>query len=215
MARYTGPVCRLCRRERTKLFLKGERCYSMKCPVSEAVTDRHSRAYPPGEHGRDRMRQGSEYLGQLREKQKARRIYGLLERQFHNLYVEASRAPGITGENLLRMLEQRLDNVAFRAGWGASRSQARQFVRHGHVLVNGKRVDIPSYRVRKGDNVTLKSGTRENFSVRRNMDTLERQTPAWLETGDGGFSVAVLNPPLREHIDEPVQEQLIVELYSK
>ena len=124
MARYTGPVCRLCRRERTKLFLKGERCYSMKCPVSEAVTDRHSRAYPPGEHGRDRMRQGSEYLGQLREKQKARRIYGLLERQFHNLYVEASRAPGITGENLLRMLEQRLDNVAFRAGWGASRSQA-------------------------------------------------------------------------------------------
>jgi len=124
MARYTGPVCRLCRRERTKLFLKGERCYSMKCPVSEAVTDRHSRAYPPGEHGRDRMRQGSEYLGQLREKQKARRIYGLLERQFHNLYVEASRAPGITGENLLRMLELRLDNVAFRAGWGASRSQA-------------------------------------------------------------------------------------------
>ena len=137
MARYTGPVCRLCRRERTKLFLKGERCYSMKCPVSEAVTDRHSRAYPPGEHGRDRMRQGSEYLGQLREKQKARRIYGLLEKQFHNLYVEASRAPGITGENLLRMLEQRLDNVAFRAGWGASRSQARQFVRHGHVLVRG------------------------------------------------------------------------------
>ena len=150
MARYTGPVCRLCRRERTKLFLKGERCYSMKCPVSEAVTDRHSRAYPPGEHGRDRMRQGSEYLAQLREKQKARRIYGVLERQFHNLYVEASRAPGITGENLLRMLELRLDNVAFRAGWGASRAQARQFVRHGHVLVNGKRVTIPSYRVAPG-----------------------------------------------------------------
>jgi small subunit ribosomal protein S4 len=179
MARYTGPVCRLCRRERTKLFLKGERCYSLKCPVSEAVTDRHSRAYPPGEHGRDRMRQGSEYLTQLRN------------------------------------LELRLDNVVFRAGWGASRRQARQFVRHGHVLINGKRVDIPSYRVRKGDTVTLKSGSRENFSVRRNMDTLERQTPAWLETGDGGFSVAVLNPPLREHIDEPVQEQLIVELYSK
>jgi small subunit ribosomal protein S4 len=215
MARYTGPVCRLCRRERTKLFLKGERCYSLKCPVSEAVTDRHSRAYPPGEHGRDRMRQGSEYLNQLREKQKARRIYGILERQFRNLYEEANRAPGITGENLLRMLELRLDNVVFRAGWGASRAQARQFVRHGHVLVNGNRVTIPSYRVRKGDNVTFKVSSREMFHVRRNMDTLDRQTPPWLEVGDAGFAVQVLNPPLREHIDEPVQEQLIVELYSK
>ncbi len=215
MARYTGPVCRLCRRERTKLFLKGERCYSLKCPVSEAVTDRHSRAYPPGEHGRDRMRQGSEYLTQLREKQKARRIYGILERQFRNLYEEANRAPGITGENLLRMLELRLDNVVFRAGWGASRAQSRQFVRHGHVLVNGKRVTIPSYRVRKGDTVTLKTSSREMFYVRRNMDTLDRQTPPWLETGAAGFAVQVLNPPLREHIDEPVQEQLIVELYSK
>ncbi len=215
MARYTGPVCRLCRRERTKLFLKGERCYSLKCPVSEAVTDRHSRAYPPGEHGRDRMRQGSEYLSQLREKQKARRIYGILEKQFRNMYEEANRQPGITGENLLRNLELRLDNVVFRAGWGASRRQARQFVRHGHVQVNGKRVTIPSYRVRKGDTVTLRESTRGNFLVRRNMDTLERQTPAWLETGDAGFSVAVLNPPQREHIDEPLQEQLIVELYSK
>jgi small subunit ribosomal protein S4 len=215
MARYTGPVCRLCRRERTKLFLKGERCYSLKCPVSEAVTDRHSRAYPPGEHGRDRMRQGSEYLAQLREKQKARRIYGLLEKQFRNLYEEASRAPGITGENLLRMLELRLDNVVFRAGWGASRRQARQFVRHGHVLVNGKRVTIPSYRVRKGDTIALKSPSREMFAVRRNMDTLDRQRPPWLDAGDAGFVVQVLNPPLREHIDEPVQEQLIVELYSK
>ena len=200
MARYTGPVCRLCRRERTKLFLKGERCYSMKCPVSEAVTDRHSRAYPPGEHGRDRMRQGSEYLGQLREKQKARRIYGLLERQFHNLYVEASRAPGITGENLLRMLELRLDNVAFRAGWGASRSQARQFVRHGHVLVNGKRVTIPSYRVRQGDVVALKPSSRELFHVRRNMDTLDRQLPP--VAGDGGGPLrgpGVLAAPARAH----------------
>ena len=215
MARYTGPVCRLCRRERTKLFLKGERCYSLKCPVSEAVTDRHSRAYPPGEHGRDRMRQGSEYLTQLREKQKARRIYGLLERQFRNLYEEASRQPGITGENLLRMLELRLDNVVFRAGWAASRRQARQFVRHGHVLVDGKRVTIPSYRVRKGETVALKGASREMFAVRRNVDTLERPTPPWLEAGDAGFIVQVLNPPLREHIDEPVQEQLIVELYSK
>ena len=215
MARYTGPVCRLCRRERTKLFLKGERCYSMKCPVSEAVTDRHSRAYPPGEHGRDRMRQGSEYLGQLREKQKARRIYGLLERQFHNLYVEASRAPGITGENLLRMLELRLDNVAFRAGWGASRSQSRQFVRHGHVNVNGKRVTIPSYRVRKGDVVSLRPKSRSMIVVRHNLDTLERQIPAWLETGAEGAEVTVLEYPQREHIDVPVRESLIVELYSK
>ena len=215
MARYTGPVCRLCRRERTKLFLKGERCYSMKCPVSEAVTDRHSRAYPPGEHGRDRMRQGSEYLGQLREKQKARRIYGLLEKQFHNLYVEASRAPGITGENLLVMLELRLDNVTYRAGWGASRNQARQLVRHGHVSVNGRRVTIPSYRVRKDDVVTLKTVTRENFHVRRNRDTLDRQLAPWLEASDDGYAVTVLNIPLRENIDEPLQEQLIVELYSK
>jgi len=215
MARYTGPVCRLCRRERTKLFLKGERCFSLKCPVSEAVTDRHSRAYPPGEHGRDRMRQGSEYLAQLREKQKARRIYGVLEKQFRNLYEEADRLPGITGENLLRMLELRLDNVAFRAGWGASRAQARQFVRHGHVLVNAKRVTIPSYRVRKGDKITLKQASREVFVVRRNMDTLDRQRPAWLEASDSGFTVEVLTPPLRDHIDEPVQEQLIVEYYSK
>jgi len=215
MARYTGPVCRLCRRERTKLFLKGERCLSLKCPVSEAVTDRHSRAYPPGEHGRDRMRQGSEYLAQLREKQKARRIYGVLEKQFRNLYEEADRLPGITGENLLRMLEMRLDNVAFRAGWGASRAQARQFVRHGHVLVNAKRVTIPSFRVRKGDRVTLAQSSREVFAVRRNMDTLDRQRPPWLEASDGGFTVEVLNPPLRDHIDEPVQEQLIVEYYSK
>ena len=214
MARYTGPVCRLCRRERTKLFLKGERCFSLKCPVSEAVTDRHSRAYPPGEHGRDRMRQGSEYLAQLREKQKARRIYGVLEKQFRNLYEEADRLPGITGENLLRMLEMRLDNVAFRAGWGASRAQARQFVRHGHVLVNAKRVTIPSFRVRKGDRVTLAQPSREVFVVRRNMDTLDRQRPPWLEASDSGFTVEVLNPPLRDHIDEPVQEQLIVEYYS-
>ncbi len=207
MARYTEAVCRLCRRERMKLFLKGPKCDTMKCPIER-------KPYPPGEHGRGRVRE-SEYMMQLREKQKARRIYGVLEKQFRNLYEESSRQPGITGENLLRNLELRLDNVVFRAGWGASRRQARQFVRHGHVLINGKRVDIPSYRVRKGDQVTLKGATRENFSVRRNMDTLERQTPVWLETGDGGFSVAVLNPPLREHIDEPVQEQLIVELYSK
>jgi small subunit ribosomal protein S4 len=215
MARYTGPVCRLCRRERTKLFLKGERCYSMKCPVSDQVTDRASRNYPPGEHGRDRMRQGSEYLTQLREKQKARRIYGVLEKQFRNLYKEASRREGITGENLLIMLELRLDNVAYRAGWGASRSQARQFVRHGHVTVNGKRVTIPSFRVRKGDVVALKPASRENFHVRRNRDTLDHELPSWLEAAEDGFQVTVLNQPIREQINEPVQEALIVELYSK
>jgi small subunit ribosomal protein S4 len=215
MARYTGPVCRLCRRERTKLFLKGERCYSLKCPVSEAVTDRHSRAYPPGEHGRDRMRQGSEYLSQLREKQKARRIYGVLEKQFRNLYEEANRQPGITGENLLRMLELRLDNVAFRACWGASRSQARQLVRHGHVNVNGKRVTIPSYRVKVDDVVTLKASSRELYVVRRNLDTLDRQLPLWLEASDGRNQVRVAALPERQQIDETVRESLIVELYSK
>src|SRR5215212_341804 len=143
MARCTGPVCRLCRREKMKLFLKGPKCDSMKCPIER-------RPYPPGEHGRDRPRE-SEYQIQLREKQKARRIYGLLEKQFRNLYEEANRTSGITGENLLRMLELRLDNVAFRAGWGSSRNQSRQLVRHGHVTVNGKRVTIPSYRVRRGD----------------------------------------------------------------
>src|SRR3984885_13065961 len=189
MARYTGPVCRLCRRERTKLFLKGERCYSLKCPVSEAVTDRHSRAYPPGEHGRDRMRQGSEYLAQLREKQKARRIYGILEKQFRNMYEEATHQGGITGENLLRNLELRLDNVAFRAGWGASRRQARQFVRHGHVNVNGKRVTIPSYRLRKGDVVSLAEKARTFIIIRHNLDTLDRSMPPWLDGGAEGFEV--------------------------
>jgi small subunit ribosomal protein S4 len=180
----------------------------MKCPIER-------RPYPPGEHGRDRMRQGSEYLAQLREKQKARRIYGLLEKQFANLYEEANRQQGITGENLLRMLEQRLDNVAFRAGWGASRNQSRQFVRHGHVLVNGRRVTIPSYRVRKGDIVSLKDKSRNMIVIRHNMDTLDRQMPPWLEAAAEGYEVTVRDLPLREHIDVPVREQLIVELYSK
>jgi small subunit ribosomal protein S4 len=161
------------------------------------------------------MRQGSEYLSQLREKQKARRIYGVLEKQFRNLYEEANRQPGITGENLLRMLELRLDNVAFRACWGASRSQARQLVRHGHVNVNGKRVDIPSYRVRVDDVVTLKASSRELFVVRRNLDTLDRQLPLWLDASDGRNQVRVASLPERQQIDETVRESLIVELYSK
>src|SRR5215213_709129 len=174
MARYTGPVCRLCRREKMKLFLKGARCESMKCAIER-------RPYPPGDHGRTQLRRkDSEYLVQLREKQKARRIYGLLEKQFRNLYEEANRQKGVTGENLLRMLELRLDNVAFRAGWGASRAQARQLVRHGHVKVNGRRVTVPSYRVRKGDVVALKEKSRSMIVLRHNLDTLGRQTPPWL-----------------------------------
>jgi|SRR5687768_4664366 small subunit ribosomal protein S4 len=208
MARYTGPVCRLCRRERMKLYLKGAKCDTMKCPIER-------RPYPPGEHGRARQRQGSEYLLQLREKQKARRIYGLMEKQFRNLYVEANRQQGVTGENLLRMLEQRLDNVVYRAGWGASRSQARQLVRHGHIKVGGRRVTIPSYQVRKGETVELSEKAKAMIVIRHNLDTLDRSTPPWLETGDGGMQVVVRDLPLREHIDVPVREQLIVELYSK
>jgi small subunit ribosomal protein S4 len=191
-----------------KLFLKGAKCDSMKCPIER-------RPYPPGEHGRDRVRQGSEYLAQLREKQKARRIYGVLEKQFANLYEQATKQSGITGENLLRMLELRLDNVAYRAGWGASRSQARQLVRHGHVRVNGKRVTIPSYRVRQGDVVDLAERSRQLIIVRHNLDTLDRQVPPWLEAEEGGLQVTVRSLPLREHIDVPVREQLIIELYSK
>ena len=208
MARYTGPVCRLCRREKMKLYLKGPKCDSMKCPIER-------RPYPPGEHGRDRVRQGSEYLTQLREKQKARRIYGVLEQQFHNLYEEANRQQGITGENLLRMLELRLDNVTFRAGWAASRAQARQLVRHGHVAVDGKRVTIPSYRVRKGDLVTLRDKATSMIVIRHNLDTLDRQVPPWLEASADGLGVNVIELPRREHIDVPVRESLIVELYSK
>ena len=208
MARYTGPVCRLCRREKVKLFLKGAKCDTMKCPIER-------RPYPPGEHGRDRMRQGSEYLAQLREKQKARRIYGVLEKQFANMYAEANRQQGITGENLLRMLESRLDNIVYRAGWGSSRNQARQFVRHGHINVNGRRVTIPSYRVRKGDIISLRDKARGLIVIRHNIDTLDRQVPPWLETAEEGAAVTVRDLPLREHIDVPVREQLIVELYSK
>ena len=207
MARYTEAVCRLCRRERMKLFLKGAKCDTMKCPIER-------KPYPPGEHGRGRVRD-SEYMMQLREKQKARRIYGVLEKQFRNLYAEANRQAGITGENLLRMLEQRLDNVVFRANFAASRNQARQFVRHGHVLVNGKRVTIPSYMVRRGDVVEMGPKARNFIVVRHNADTIDREVPMWLEATGGELKVTVRDLPLREQIDVPVREQLIVELYSK
>ena len=208
MARYTGPVCKLCRRERMKLFLKGTKCDTAKCPIER-------RPYPPGDHGRSRRSQGSEYLTQLREKQKARRIYGVMEKQFRKVYAEAVRRSGVTGENLLQLLEIRLDNIAFRAGWGASRAQARQLVRHGHVTVNGKRVTIPSYEVRKSDVVALSTKARSMIAVRSNIDTLDRQLVAWLDGGDNGTQVTVRDLPQRAQIDVPVREQLIVELYSK
>ncbi|HUI49503.1 MAG TPA: 30S ribosomal protein S4 [Acidimicrobiia bacterium] len=207
MARYTGAVCRLCRRERMKLFLKGTKCESMRCPIER-------RPYPPGQHGRGRVRD-SEYLLQLREKQKCRRIYGLLEKQFQLIYAKANKQPGITGENLLRLLELRLDNVVFRAGFASSRSQARQFVRHGHVLVNGKRVTIPSFVARKDDVVSLSDKARKMIVIRHNIDTLDRIAPQWLDANAGEFKATVRDLPLREQIDIPVREQLIVELYSK
>jgi small subunit ribosomal protein S4 len=205
MARYIGPKARVSRRLGTNLWgTRGE----------TIALDR--RPYPPGEHGRTRRRtNASEYLIQLQEKQKARFSYGLSERQFHNLYEEANRRPGVTGENMLRFLELRLDNVVYRAGWAATRPQARQFVGHGMLNVNGRRVDIPSFRVRKGDVVQLRPKARELIIIRHNVDVLDRTPPGWLETGEGGNQVTVRELPLREQIDVPVREQLIVELYSK
>jgi small subunit ribosomal protein S4 len=207
MARYTGAVCKLCRRERMKLFLKGTKCDTMKCPVER-------KPYPPGQHGRGRIRE-SEYLLQLREKQKARRIYGLLERQFRNLYEKATRHPGITGEVLLQLLELRLDNVVYRANFAASRNQGRQQVRHGHVTVNGQRVTIPSHELGKDDVVEIHPSSRKMIVLRHNLDTLDRAVPAWLEVNSSDYKATVRDLPLREQIDVPVREQLIVELYSK
>ena len=204
MARYTGPKVKISRRLGVNIFENDK--------GSKAL---NKRPYPPGEHGRSRRRQPSEYLLQLQEKQKAKYIYGVLERQFSNLYKEASRQKGVTGENLLRMLEQRLDNLVFRAGWASTRPQARQFVSHGMVNVNGRRVDIPSYRVRQGDVITLRDKSRQMIVIRHNMDTIDRLKPAWIEIGDDGFQVTVNELPVREQIDVPVREQLIVELYSK
>ena len=207
MARYTQGVCRLCRRERMKLFLKGPKCDTMKCPIER-------KPYPPGEHGRGRIRE-SEYMLQLREKQKARRIYGLLEKQFKLIYNKANKQPGVTGENLLRLLELRVDNVVFRAGFASSRNQARQFVRHGHVSIDGERVTIPSYTLKKGQVVSLRDKARKMIVVRHNVDTLDRTVPQWLEVEVGDLKATVRDLPLREQIDIPVREQLIVELYSK
>jgi small subunit ribosomal protein S4 len=203
MARYTGPKVRLSRRLNTNIFENAK---------GSKALDR--RPFPPGAHGRTRRRNaGSEYLAQLQEKQKAKYIYGVLERQFRRTYEEANRLQGPTGENLLRLLEQRLDNIVFRASWGSTRPQARQFVSHGLILVDGKRVNIPSYRVKKGQVVSLSPKAANMIQIQHNIDTLDRSLVGWLEGGDK--SVTVRELPQREHIDVPVREQLIVELYSK
>ena len=205
MARYTGPKVRMTRRLGVNIFEneKGRKALER-------------RPFPPGAHGRTRRRNaGSEYLAQLQEKQKAKYIYGLLEKQFRKTYDAALRFQGPTGENLLRLLELRLDNIVYRAGWASTRPQARQFVNHGLIHVNGKRVDIASFRARKGDVVSLSPRAARMIVIQHNIDVLDRRLVGWLEAGDGGKQVTVRSLPEREHIDVPVREQLIVELYSK
>ena len=206
VARDTSPQCKQCRREGQKLFLKGQRCFTDKCGVER-------RSYPPGEHGRGRMRQ-SEYRVQLREKQKARRYYQVLEKQFRGYYEKAARQPGVTGDNLLRLLERRLDNVLVRLGFAASRRQARQLVSHGHWMVNGRRVNIPSFQVRPDDVITIKSSSKAADVVRMATE-LTAAVPPWLQADHDSLTAKVLRLPDRGEITTPVSEQLIVELYSK
>jgi len=208
MARYTGADCRRCRREKMKLFLKGSKCDGPKCPFE-------SRPYPPGQHGRGRLKE-TEYLLQLREKQKARRVYGVLEKQFHRYYVEAVSKPGKTGEVLLQILESRLDNVVYRAGYAKSRDMARQIVKHGHITVNGHKVDIPSYRVKEHDIVEVREKSRELTPfVVAVAEAGSKTVPAWLEAVPSQLKILIHSLPARAAIDTQVQEQLIVELYSK
>jgi small subunit ribosomal protein S4 len=209
MARYTGPVCRICRRAGMKLFLKGERCFGPKCGVER-------RAYPPGATASARRRKQSEYGLQLREKQKARSIYGVLETQFRKHFAEAERLPGVTGENLLRILECRLDNVVYRLGFGDSRAQARQLVRHGHFFVNGRRTDIPSALLKANDRLEVAPGSRENeyFKLQRGALT-KKNVPRWLELDAAGLRGRVLSAPGRDDIDTSINEQLVVEFYSR
>ncbi|HOV80720.1 MAG TPA: 30S ribosomal protein S4 [Bacillota bacterium] len=208
MARYKESVCRLCRREGLKLYLKGDRCYTPKCSVDR-------RAYAPGMHGQGRKKV-SEYGLQLREKQKARRIYGILENQFRRYFEKAERQKGITGENLLRLLERRLDNVVYRLGLGASRSEARQLVNHGHFAVNGRRVNIPSFLVRVGDVITVRDKSKESPRIKELLErAADRTPPAWLEFEADQARARVTALPARDQIDAPVQEHLIVELYSR
>ncbi|MCL4472865.1 MAG: 30S ribosomal protein S4 [Actinobacteria bacterium] len=206
MAKDTSPACKQCRREGLKLYLKGERCLTDRCAIDR-------RSYAPGEHGRRRTKQ-TEYLTQLREKQKARRYYGLLEKQFRNYYERANRQTGITGENLLRLLEIRLDNVVYRLGFAVSRRQSRQLVMHGHFMVNGRRVDIPSYRVKPDDIVAVMANSTARDLIKEATDLTASVSP-WLQADHDNLSGKILKYPEREEIDVPVQEQLIVELYSK
>jgi small subunit ribosomal protein S4 len=206
VARDRSPKCKQCRREGMKLFLKGERCLTEKCAIER-------RSYPPGEHGRGRIKQ-SEYLLQLREKQKARRYYGLLEKQFRTYYTKATKGTGVTGENLLRILETRLDNVVYRLGFAASRAQARQLVRHGHFHINGRRVNIPSYQVKPDDVITMAPGSSAQQVIRDATDLTASVAP-WLQADHDGLTGKILKWPERSEIDTPVQESLIVELYSK
>ena len=209
MARYVGPVCRLCRREGMKLFLKGERCYGEKCAIDR-------RNVPPGQHGKGRKAKLLGYGLQLREKQKVKRMYGVLERQFRRYFEEADRKKGVTGETLLQLLEQRLDNIVYRLGFATSRQQARQLVRHGHFTVNGKRADIPSYSVRAGDLVAVRARSAKNPAIVYATEEVKgRGVPEWLELDGEQLTGRLAVVPTREQINLPVQEQLIVELYSK
>ncbi len=208
MARYVESVCRLCRRENLKMYLKGDRCYSDKCAIER-------RPYPPGQHGQGRTK-FSEYGVQLREKQKVKRMYGLLERQFHGYYLKASRKKGKTGETLLTLLESRLDNVVFRMGFADTRSEARQFVRHGHIRVDGRKVNIPSYQLRPGMIVSVREKSREMGRIQAALEAVDRRSiPGWLELDKEAFAGKVMAAPAREDITMPIQESLIVELYSK
>ena len=209
MARYSGPVCRLCRREGSKLFLKGSRCLSTKCAIER-------RNYPPGQHGRRRGRRPSDYQVQLREKQKVKRIYGVFERQFRKYFKEAAQRRGITGEDLLIGLERRLDNVVYRTGLALSRAHARQIVRNGHIQVNGGRVDIPSYQTSQGDVIAVASGSKKNVEIKmaaENATAVER--PNWLQADLDSLEGRIVQLPTRADLDIDIQEQLIVELYSK
>ncbi len=209
MARYAGAVCRLCRREGMKLFLKGERCYTEKCAIER-------RNFAPGQHGKSRRSKLLGYGVQLREKQKVKRIYGVLEDQFRRYFEQAERLKGITGEMLLQLLERRLDNVAYRLGFATSRPQARQLVRHGHFAINGRKVDIPSYLVKAGDVVSVRGGSQKNVTIQHAIEEVKgRGVPEWLALDGDQFSGRVVSLPTREQINLPVQEQLIVELYSK
>lgn len=208
MARYTGPVCRLCRREDMKLFLKGDRCYTDKCAYER-------RAYPPGQHGQGRKKR-TDFGEQLREKQKVRRMYGILEKQFRGYYVKASRMKGVTGENLLMLLERRLDNVVYRMGFAATRAEARQLVRHRHFLVNGHKANIPSMLLKPGDVVEVKERSKKVVKIVESIGTVDRRgTPSWIELDKETFKGVFKEMPVREELSMPIREQLIVELYSR